>query len=183
MKRRRPAAITVDVIVAAKPWRAVRGARTLARKAAAAALAGSRKKVRGAEVAVVLTSDAAVRRLNAAYRGKDRPTNVLSFPAAEGRDFLDGAPGLLGDVVLAYGTMVKEARADAKPLKNHLLHLVVHGVLHLLGYDHGRVREAQAMEALETKILAGMGVPDPYAAVPSNAPARKRRAKTRKARR
>jgi probable rRNA maturation factor len=172
--KRGPATLTIDVI-AAKVWqRQVRNVAALARKAAMAAVEGSRKKVGNADLAVVFTTDAAVRKLNAVYRGQDKPTNVLSFPAGE--------PGLLGDVVLAYGVVAKEARLDAKPLKNHILHLVVHGVLHLLGYDHGQASDAKAMEALETKILAGMGVPDPYAAVPAAPPARRPRSKTRRAR-
>jgi probable rRNA maturation factor len=174
MKRRPDSNLTVDVI-AAKIWlRRVRNVAALARMAAVAALEGSRKKVGKAELAVVFTTDAAARKLNAVYRGQNKPTNVLSFAAGEA--------DLLGDVILAYGVVAKEARSDAKPLKNHILHLVVHGVLHLLGYDHGRAFDAKAMEALETKILAGLGVPDPYAAVAMTPPARKRRAKRAKSR-
>jgi probable rRNA maturation factor len=126
-------------------------AAALAERAAAAALCD----VPG-EVAILLTGDEAVRALNARFRGQDRPTNVLSFPAAAG--------GGLGDIALAYGVCADEARAQAKPLSDHLQHLVVHGALHLLGLDHADEAQADAMEARERLILAGLGVPDPYAA-------------------
>ncbi len=127
-----------------------------------------------AEVGIVLTGDAAVRDLNLRYRGKDRPTNVLSFAASDMRegalkpDAVDGAIGtaaplLLGDVVVAYDTVAREAEAAARPLADHLAHMVVHGVLHLLGYDHETDAGAAVMEGLETSVLAGLRVPDPYA--------------------
>ena len=110
-------------------------------------------------VAVLLTDDETVRDLNARFRGKDAPTNVLSFPAAP-------MPGIepppLGDVVLSFETCAAEAEAQAKTLADHLSHLVVHGVLHLLGRDHEDDAEAEAMEAEERAILAGLGVADPY---------------------
>lgn len=105
---------------------------------------------------ILLTSDEAVRDLNARFRGKDRPTNVLSFPAAE------SARPHLGDLALAYGVCAAEAEAQGKPLAHHLMHLTVHGVLHLLGYDHESEADAEAMEALERTILGTLGVPDPY---------------------
>jgi probable rRNA maturation factor len=108
-------------------------------------------------VAVLLTDDAAVKTLNADFRGKDAPTNVLSFPAPA-----TAAPHL-GDIVLAFGVCAQEAEAQAKPLAHHLMHLTAHGVLHLLGYDHESDADAEAMEALEREILANLGVPDPYA--------------------
>jgi probable rRNA maturation factor len=112
------------------------------------------------EVAVVLTDDSAIRVLNRDWRRKDAATNVLSFPsvaAAEG-----GAPRLLGDIVIAFETTEREARAERKPFAHHLAHLAVHGFLHLVGYDHEADDEADAMEVLETAILAGLDVPDPY---------------------
>lgn len=115
------------------------------------------------EIGVRLADDAAQQRLNRDWRGIDRPTNVLAFPAWErGAPLPAEAPLLLGDVVLAFETVAREAEAQGKPLADHLSHLVVHGVLHLLGYDHVTEAEAVAMEALETTILARLGVPDPY---------------------
>jgi probable rRNA maturation factor len=112
-------------------------------------------------VDVTLTDDAEQRMLNRTYRGKDAATNVLAFPQAETVPPAD-APTLLGDVVLAFETVRREAAAQEKPFADHLRHLVVHGVLHLLGFDHEDAAEAMVMEAREIKILAGLGVPDPY---------------------
>ena len=108
------------------------------------------------EVVVLLTGDDAILDLNARFRGKDAPTNVLSFPAPE-----SAAPAL-GDIALASGVMTREAQAQTKPLEAHVAHLALHGFLHLLGYDHENEAEAAMMEALETKLLADMGYPDPY---------------------
>lgn len=114
-------------------------------------------------VGVVLTDDAEQRRLNRDYRGQDKPTNVLSFAlAGPGETPPPGAPLLLGDVVLARETVAREAAEQQKPLADHLQHLVVHGVLHLLGYDHENDTEAAIMEKSEVAILARLGVPDPY---------------------
>ena len=114
------------------------------------------------EVSVLLTDDAAVRELNRSWRGKDRPTNVLSFPAAP-QPRHAGAALPLGDVVLAYETLVRESVEQSKPLQNHLVHLLVHGTLHCLGHDHETgAAEADAMEALEVAALARLGIPDPY---------------------
>lgn len=120
--------------------------------AATAALEGA-----SGEVVVLLTDDETVRDLNARFRGKDRPTNVLSFPAPE------TAQPHLGDLVLASGVCLSEAAEQGKTIGDHLSHLVVHGVLHLLGHDHEDDAEAEAMEAKERAILAGLGVADPYA--------------------
>ena len=109
------------------------------------------------DVAVLLTTDERLRGLNAQFRGKDASTNVLSFPAATGED------GPLGDVALAFGVCDREAREQGKPLIDHLRHLVIHGVLHLRGYDHEDAGEAVAMEGLERRLLARLGVADPYA--------------------
>ncbi len=127
-------------------------AETLAASAAEAALD------RPGELTVLLTDDLTVQDLNARFRGKDAPTNVLSFPAAP-----SAAPHL-GDIALAHGVCAREAAAQGKPLAHHLQHLVVHGVLHLLGSDHLDDAEAEAMEMRERAILAMLGVPDPYAA-------------------
>ncbi len=130
-------------------------------RAARAALAGGGAPRGPAELAIVLADDALLRGLNRAWRGRDAPTNVLSFAA--GADTPPpGAPLLLGDVVLAFETVAAEAQAQGKTLADHLAHLVIHGVLHLLGFDHEIAAEAERMEALETRVLAGLGVDDPY---------------------
>jgi probable rRNA maturation factor len=110
-------------------------------------------------IGVILTGDAEQRRLNRDFRGKDAPTNVLSFPIG---DAAPDGPVMLGDVVLAFETVAREAGEQGKPLADHMRHLVVHGVLHLLGFDHETEGEAEIMEAREKEILAGLGVPDPY---------------------
>jgi probable rRNA maturation factor len=105
---------------------------------------------------ILLADDAKLKSLNLEFRGKDKPTNVLSFPAAGG-DYL-------GDVAVTYGVTFREARESGKPFAAHATHLVVHGVLHLLGYDHERARAARIMEPLEISILAQLGIDDPYVA-------------------
>jgi probable rRNA maturation factor len=135
---------------------------SVAGRAAEAVILSSRQGGGGVaeelNVTILLTSDEAVRDLNARFRGKDAATNVLSFPAPA------SARPHLGDLALAYGVCARESAQQGKPLAHHLTHLVAHGVLHLLGYDHERDEEAEAMEALERRILAGLGVPDPYEA-------------------
>ncbi|UEM03534.1 rRNA maturation RNase YbeY [Skermanella rosea] len=123
-----------------------------------------------AEMSLVLADDAMVRTLNRDYRGKDKPTNVLSFALLDDAGDVDddlashpGMPILIGDVILACETVRREAAEQGKPVEDHLTHLVVHGVLHLLGYDHETDPDADRMERLETSILAGMGIADPYA--------------------
>jgi len=108
-------------------------------------------------ITILLTDDDTIRDLNARFRNKDASTNVLSFPAHE------TATGHLGDIALAFGVCAREAAEQNKPLADHLQHLVAHGVLHLLGYDHEDDAEAEVMEDLERRILAGLGLPDPYA--------------------
>ena len=119
------------------------------------------------EISLTLAADARIRALNARYRGRDRPTNVLSFPALSaaelGPALAAPMPTLLGDVLLAFETVREEAAREGKTLEAHLGHLLVHGVLHLLGHDHQREAEALVMEALERRILARLGLPDPYA--------------------
>ena len=139
-------------------------ARTAARLALSRGKAGfSIAQQTAIELAISLADDAVQQRLNRDWRGVDRPTNVLAFPAWNpGTPIPPGAPLLLGDVVLAFETAAREANEQGKPLSDHLSHLIVHGVLHLLGYDHATETEAVAMESLETSILASLGVPDPY---------------------
>ena len=116
----------------------------------------------GHEISFVLTDDKRMRALNRTYRGKDKPTNVLSFAALDTDRPKSAMPWLLGDVVLASGVIAREAKAQRKSLAHHLSHLAVHGVLHLLGYDHEQETDAEAMEALEIAALAGMGIANPY---------------------
>lgn len=144
----------IEVEIDSEGWtQALPDAAEVVERAAAAALG----TVEG-DVVVLLADDAAVQDLNARFRDKDRPTNVLSFPAAE------SAFPHLGDVVLGYAYCAAEATAQGKTLSDHLSHLVVHGVLHLLGRDHEDDAEAEEMEAEEREILAELGVADPYAA-------------------
>jgi probable rRNA maturation factor len=147
----------IDVQIDDAAWdAALPEAEALAGSAAEASLAMLDDPPSGS-IVVLLTSDAEVHALNARFRGKDQPTNVLSFPAG------DNAHGHLGDIALAFGVCAAEAQAQRKPLADHLRHLVAHGVLHLVGYDHQDDREAEDMEAMEREILASLGVPDPYA--------------------
>jgi probable rRNA maturation factor len=158
--------LAVDVAVEAPGWAdAVPGAEALAERAArAAAEAAGGVPAAGAELSVVLSDDAAVRALNRDWRGKDRPTNVLSFPQAEESvTIAEGFPILLGDVVLALETCAREAEEQGRPIADHVAHLVVHGVLHLMGHTHDDDGPALRMEALERVVLASMGIADPYA--------------------
>ena len=133
----------------------------IAEKVVLAALAGARPKIKGAaEISVLLTDDAEQRELNAQWRGKDSATNVLSFPQI---DPFAPIMGLLGDITLARETLEREAAELDKSLEDHFTHLMVHGFLHILGYDHLDEAEALQMEGLETQILAGLGIDDPYA--------------------
>jgi probable rRNA maturation factor len=143
----------------------------LAEAAARAAIAESAypalgEAARVVELSILLTSDEEVRGLNAEWRGKDKPTNVLSFPQADAAELEDVArPGpelMLGDIVLARETCAREAQEKALPLPAHAAHLMVHGTLHLLGYDHGDDATAKDMEAREVRALARLGLADPY---------------------
>ena len=161
----------IAVRIAERRWRRrLPEAPALLERAARAALAAAETPgAGGLEVSFLLAGDAGLRRLNREYRGQDKPTNVLSFPAED--EFASGpepdaepaAPRLLGDVVLALETLEREAAEQSKSLSDHVSHLAVHGVLHLLGYDHEEAAEAARMERLETGILAGLGIADPYA--------------------
>ena len=110
-------------------------------------------------VSVLIEDDAGIRALNRRWRGADKPTNVLSFPAAAAPSIV---PRHLGDIAISYETAMREAEAEGRPFDHHVAHLAVHGFLHLLGYDHQSDAAAEAMEALERKILARLGIPDPY---------------------
>ena len=158
--------IEVDVTVSRESGDWPENAEWLAERAALAALAAVWLADDGpAELSVVLADDALVQTLNRDYRGKDKPTNVLSFALTESDSpEAEDAPTLLGDVVLAWETVAREAGEQGKPLADHLSHLVVHGVLHLLGYDHEVDAEAEEMERLEVEVLATLDVSDPYAA-------------------
>ena len=157
-----PRGLAIELAEPCPAWRkALPGIEQICREAALAAIAGAGVKLGNAELSLVLADDAEIRDLNRRWRGKDAPTNVLSFPAEAERPAPD-APLLLGDVVLAFETVSREAAAQDKSLDRHVRHLIVHGVLHLLGYDHEVEPEALRMEALETEILGGLGVPDPY---------------------
>ena len=145
----------IDVILEEAAWEAAEpAAAALAEITATAVLTHERAAER--DIAILLADDARVAALNASFRGKSEPTNVLSFPAA-------ASAQELGDIALAFGVCAREAAEQGKSLAHHLQHLTAHGVLHLLGYDHESDVEAEAMEAKERAILAGLGVADPYA--------------------
>ena len=152
--------ITLDIMIEAGDWGRLEDAEALAQKAAQAALAVTYEADGDYEASVMLTDDAQIQELNRTWRAKDKPTNVLSFPAPE----QPGATGPrhLGDIALAYETLVRESEEESKELAHHFAHLMVHGVLHLLGYDHEVEAEAEIMEGLEVKALATLGIADPY---------------------
>ena len=152
----------LDVIVEAPQWETTRGAEATVRRALIEAAIATGMDFKDRMLAVVLTDDAAIRRLNAQWRGIDKPTNVLSFPPAPSASEAFGATKSLGDIAIAYETAAREAAEERKPLEHHLAHLAVHGFLHLLGYDHDSESTAATMEQLEGVILARLGMPDPY---------------------
>jgi len=164
----------LDIALAAdEDWDSSADWDALARRAAEAAVAESAfpqltSSARAVEISVRLASDEAVRALNAQWRGKDRPTNVLSFPMAEPADLLQtnvaGPELLLGDMILARGVCVAEAADKGVALQDHAAHLIVHGTLHLLGYDHGDDAAADDMEACEIRALGRLGIASPYEA-------------------
>ena len=163
------AEIDVAVSIEDEAWsKALPGAEELCRTLAVATLQAAGGELEGPaiEISVVLTSDQAVHELNRDWRGQDKPTNVLSFAALDDEDspVVVGAPILLGDVIMAFGVCEREAGEQGKSLAHHAAHLVVHGTLHLLGWDHEEDEaEAEEMERLETAILAGFGIANPYA--------------------
>lgn len=153
--------IEIDVAVEAGDWAGEEALHALAERAVAASLARLGLEDAESELSILFTDDAAMRKLNAQWRDKDKPTNVLSFPAFALSP--GDAPGpMLGDIVIAFETVGREAALEGKPFDDHLSHLIVHGFLHVLGYDHETNTDAEQMETAERAILADMGVPDPY---------------------
>jgi probable rRNA maturation factor len=152
---------TADVLIAADCWQAHADAEDVVQRAIAAAATFVELPANKTEIAVMLTDDARVRELNRQWRGQDKATNVLSFPAAQPPGPAP-QPLMLGDIAIAYETTRNEAEAEGKPFQNHLSHLAIHGFLHLLGYDHLNDEEAEEMEGLERDILAKLGIADPY---------------------
>ncbi len=150
----------IDVVAESPQWRA--GAEATVRRALAEAALATGVDFKDRTLALLLTDDAAMRRLNAQWRGIDKPTNVLSFPPAPNAGAQAGAVTSLGDIAIAYETTAREAAEEGKPFDHHLAHLAVHGFLHLLGHDHDSESAAERMEGLEREILARLGVPDPY---------------------
>ncbi len=159
---------TIDVTVTCPDWDgALPDAVPACSRAAAAALeAAVRQTPDGAEISLLLTDDAMMRTLNRDYRGQDKATNVLSFALADDAPHGQGeaVDAMLGDVVLAFETISREAAEQGKSLADHTAHMIVHGVLHLLGFDHQTDDEAADMETLEKSILAELGIADPYQA-------------------
>jgi probable rRNA maturation factor len=151
--------VAIEMAIEAGDWKQVPDAAATAERAARAAL--SCAGVTDGELAILLTDDAHIRTLNRQWRAKDMPTDVLSFPAPPAKG---AGPRFLGDVALAFETLARDAQADGNPVDHHLAHLVVHGVLHLLGHDHQSEGQAQVMERQERMALARIGVPDPYTA-------------------
>ena len=169
-------ALAVDILIESEAWRMLPEAEDIVRRAIALAATYPHPTLprepgrvgwghhRNAELSVLLCDDGTITGLNGRWRGQEKPTNVLSFPALP----LPGAPAnekiSLGDIAIAYETLAREAEENGKAVSDHLSHLVVHGFLHLLGYDHHMDDEAERMERLERDILARIGVADPYAA-------------------
>jgi probable rRNA maturation factor len=154
-----------EVLVVADCWQAEPDAEIVIHRAIATAAEMVDADIGETELAIMLTDDAGIRTLNSNWRGIDKPTNVLSFPALQpsGPRGPDDAPRMLGDIAIAYETTRSEADEEQKPFDHHLSHLAVHGFLHLIGYDHEKDDDAEAMEALEREILSQLGIPDPYA--------------------
>ena len=157
--------LEIDISIESDDWLQVRELEpriTAAINAAAHHAAIALRK--GAEVSVLLTDDATVKALNRNWRKQDKPTNVLSFPASAPAGL--GTAPMLGDIAMAFETVAREALADGKTLDDHLVHLVVHGFLHLVGFDHLHDAQAEIMENHERMILASLGISDPYAENP-----------------
>jgi probable rRNA maturation factor len=154
-----------EVLIVADSWQSEPDADGVIQRAVAVAAEMADADTVDAEIAVMLTDDAGIRTLNSNWRGIDKPTNVLSFPALRPTRVAgaDDIPRMLGDIAIAYETARREADDEQKPFDHHLSHLTVHGFLHLVGYDHETDDQAEAMEALEIEILAQLGIPDPYA--------------------
>jgi len=157
----KPPAFELDVVIEEGAWTEIGEVETLAHRAVEAALqVASDAPRRPVAITLLLSDDAGVRALNRDWRGQDKPTNVLSFPSPA----QPAAPGPrhLGDLALAFETLRREAAAEGKTAADHASHLIVHGTLHLLGYDHETAGEAEIMEGLEIKALAKLGISDPY---------------------
>lgn len=173
--------IEIDIRIASSAWRAaLPNPAAAVRRAAIAALKAELPAKARTSLSILLTDDAEMRKLNAGWRAKDKPTNVLSFPAENAVDPAK-PPAYLGDVALGLATCKREAREQKKTLADHVTHLIVHGVLHLLGFDHMDDDQAEAMEPLETVILAKMGIADPYKAPAKQKPAAKKKSAKTKA--
>jgi len=140
----------ITLLIQDTKWRTHRGLQARLKNAAEAARKAGKLK---GDFTILLTSDKALRALNREFRGADKPTNVLSFPSGD---------GYAGDIAIAHGVTAREAKAAGKRFADHATHLVVHGVLHLAGHDHERPKDARVMEPLEVKILARLGIADPY---------------------
>ena len=149
--------MNVDISIDDKDWTAVPDLKKLARRALKATLADD-----DVSLSLLFTSDSKISEINRQWRGKATATNVLSFPVSSETPVPEGEPRPLGDIVLAFGIVSKEAQEQKKPIAHHVTHLIVHGALHLLGYDHGEDGEAEAMEGREIAILAGLGIENPY---------------------
>ncbi|MGA8173097.1 MAG: rRNA maturation RNase YbeY [Methylocystis sp.] len=150
---------SVDIVVNAPAWEALPNLEELAAGAVAAAVSECRASLaQDSELCIVFCDDAEIRELNARWRGQDKPTNVLSFPTPGA---LAKKP-LLGDIVIAFETVVGEAREQDKTLADYVAHMIIHGFLHLIGYDHETPAEAEAMEALERRVAKALGIADPY---------------------
>ena len=152
----------VSIEVEDQAWLALSDLETHARAAVEAALSGADSDNEDCDVAVLFTDDDAIAAINAEWRGQGKPTNVLSFPAPADLPVPQGEARPLGDIVLAHGVIAREANEQGKTLRDHTVHLIVHGTLHLLGFDHETDDDALEMEALETSILKGLGISDPY---------------------
>ena len=157
MTRAARSALKIDVLVVSDRWKDAEKARSIVRRAVTRAAAATRSTT-PTELAIVLADDSTIRSLNRDWRGIDAATNVLSFPTKSA-----GGPHL-GDIVLAFETIAREARRERKPFTHHAAHLAVHGFLHLVGHDHKRERDALAMELAERNILHQLAIPDPYRA-------------------
>ncbi len=158
-----PSRMCTDITVGDDRWLSVAGIEDLIENLAEETLTKAELAPASHCVSIALLSDAEVRSLNKAFRGKDAPTNVLSFPSASAaRGAFKREPVFLGDVALAYETVASEASSQGKSVLQHAAHLVAHGVLHLAGFDHGAESEAERMEEAERVILAKFGIPDPY---------------------
>lgn len=144
-------------------WAMLPGAAGLVEAAAAATFARLGLDMAGKSLSIVLSDDESVAELNGRWRGKPAPTNVLSFPADGSMPVPPGEPRPLGDIIMASGVVQAEARDQGKQLQHHFSHLVVHAILHIMGYDHIDDEDARKMESIETEILASLGVADPYA--------------------